>query len=76
MNFLYEFFCFTWQARCFFFILCDINFTFLILVSKAIIALPKDENIDFDGYIGTWVLRIYKIYRRYIDEYFYINIDN
>ena len=38
--------------------------------------LNKDENIGFDGYIGTWILRIYRIYRRYIDEYFYINIDN
>ena len=36
----------------------------------------KDENIGFDGYIGTWILRIYRIYRRYIDGYFYINIDN
>ena len=36
----------------------------------------KDENIGFDGYIGTWILRIYRIYRRYIDGYFYINIGN
>ena len=35
----------------------------------------KDENIGFDGYIGTWILRIYRIYRRYIDGYFYMNID-
>ena len=35
-------------------------------------AVSKDENIGFDEYIGTWILRIY---RRYIDEYFYINID-
>ena len=32
----------------------------------------KDENIGFDGYIGTWILRIY---RRYIGGYFYMNID-
>ena len=32
----------------------------------------KDGNIGFDGYIGTWILRIY---RRYIGEYFYMNID-
>ena len=36
-------------------------------------AESKDENIGFDGYISTWILRIY---RRYIDGYFYINIDN
>ena len=35
--------------------------------------VTKDENIGFDGYIGTWILRIY---RRYIDGYFYINIGN
>ena len=29
----------------------------------------KDGNISFDGYIGTWILRIY------IGEYFYMNID-
>ena len=27
---------------------------------------PKDENIGFDGYISTWILPIYRIYRRYI----------
>ena len=32
----------------------------------------KDGNIGFDGYIGTWILRIY---RRYMDGYFYMNID-
>ena len=37
---------------------------------------PKVVNIGFDGYIGTWVLRIYRIYRRYIGGYFYINIGN
>ena len=35
----------------------------------------KDGNIGFDGYIGTWILRIYRIYRRYIGVYFYMNID-
>ena len=40
-----------------------------------ILALIKDENIGFDGYIGTLILRIYPIYRRYIDRYFYMNID-
>ena len=30
------------------------------------------KNIGFDGYIDTWILRIY---RRYIGEYFYMNID-
>ena len=35
----------------------------------------KDENISFDGYIGTWILRIYRIYRKYIGGYFYMNID-
>ena len=32
----------------------------------------KDENISFDEYINTWILRIY---RRYIGGYFYMNID-
>ena len=31
---------------------------------------PKVKNIGFDGYIGTWILRIYRIYRRYIGGYF------
>ena len=35
----------------------------------------KDENIGFNGYIGNWILRIYRIYRRYIGGYFYMNID-
>ena len=39
------------------------------------LVLCNDENIGFDGYIGTWILRIYRIYLRYIGEYFYINID-
>ena len=37
--------------------------------------VTKDENIDFDRYIGTWILRIYRIYWRYIGGYFYMNID-
>ena len=32
----------------------------------------KDGNICFDGYIGTWILQIY---RRYIGGYFYMKID-
>ena len=36
------------------------------------VVIVKDENIVFDGYIGAWILRIY---RRYIDGYFYMNID-
>ena len=35
----------------------------------------KVKNIDFDIYIGTWILWIYQIYRRYIGGYFYMNID-
>ena len=34
--------------------------------------MNKDENIDFDGYKGTWILQKY---RRYIGRYFYMNID-
>ena len=34
--------------------------------------LIKDGNISFNGYIDTWILWIY---RRYIDEYFYMNIN-
>ena len=37
--------------------------------------LDKDENIGFDVYIGTCILRIYRIYQRYIDGYFYMNFD-
>ena len=29
-----------------------------------------EENIGNHGYIGTSILRIYRIYRRYIDGYF------
>ena len=35
----------------------------------------KGENIGFNGYIGTWILRIYRIYWRYIGGYFYMNIN-
>ena len=35
----------------------------------------KDKNIGFDGYIGTWILRIYRRYQRYISGYFYMNIN-
>ena len=35
----------------------------------------KVENIGFDGYIGTCILWIYRIYRRYIGGYFFMNID-
>ena len=38
-------------------------------------SITKDENIGFGGYIGNWILRIYRIYRRYIGGYFYMNID-
>ena len=31
----------------------------------------KDKNISFDGYIGTWILRIY---RRYIGGYIFFLI--
>ena len=30
----------------------------------------KDENIDNYGYIGISILRIYRIYRKYIGGYF------
>ena len=33
----------------------------------------KDGNIGVDKYIGTWILRIYRIYKRYICGYFYMN---
>ena len=35
----------------------------------------KVGNIGFDGYIGTYILWIYRIYRRYIGGYFFMNID-
>ena len=50
-----------------------------VLIKKFITELEvvptKDENIGFDGYIGNWILRIYRIYQRYIGGYFYMNID-
>ena len=33
----------------------------------------KVKNIGFDGYIDTWILRIYQ---KYIGGYFYMNIDS
>ena len=30
------------------------------------VVLIKDGNIGLDGYIGTWILRIYRIYQIYI----------
>ena len=38
-------------------------------------ASNKDGNIGFDAYINTWILWIYRIYRRYIGRYFYMNIN-
>ena len=40
-----------------------------------IIVITKVGNIGFDGYIGTCILWIYRIYRRYIGGYFFMNID-
>ena len=40
-------------------------------MSEDPIAETKDGNIGFDGYIGTWISRIYRIYR----WIFYMNID-
>ena len=37
--------------------------------------VSKVGNICFDGYIGTCILWIYRIYRRYIGGYFFMNID-
>ena len=42
-----------------------------ILNNLNILVMIKDKNIDFNEYIGTWILWIY---RKYIDGYFYINI--
>ena len=47
---------------------------FLTLYKYGLLS-TKVRNIGFDGYIGTWILRIYWIYRRYIGRYFYMNID-
>ena len=51
------------------------NKTFVNLYTHTYLVVNKDENIGFDGYIGNWILRIYRIYRRYIGGYFYMNID-
>ena len=45
----------------------------IIRIRTVRIIKGKVVNIGFNGYIGTWVLRIY---RRYIGGYFYINIRN
>ena len=37
--------------------------------------VSKVGNIGFDGYIGTCILWIYRIYRRYIGGYFFMKID-
>ena len=48
-----------------------------ISIFKTLI-IPKDENIGFDGYIGTWILLIYisdiaEIYQWiFLHEYRYI----
>ena len=44
-------------------------------MTKVVSLIASVKNIGFDGYISTWILRIYWIYRRYIGEYFYMNID-
>ena len=54
----------------------SVNYKSLLLSGVVVHSVAsKDKNIGFDGYIGTWILRIYRIYRRYIGGYFYINID-
>ena len=37
---------------------------------KLCFVTTKEENIGNHGYIGTSILRIYRIYRRYIGGYF------
>ena len=54
----------------------SIFFSLHVTLIKVFIVILKVVNIGFDGYIGTWILRIYRIYRRYIGGYFYINIGN
>ena len=46
-----------------------------IVMLQQLVVLCKVENIGFDGYIGTYILWIYQIYRRYIGGYFFMNID-
>ena len=48
----------------------------MLLPRMKISILTDISVLGFYGYIGTWILRIYRIYRRYIDGYFYINIGN
>ena len=43
-------------------------FFFMDLYNQSVIVI-KDENIGNHGYIGTSILRIYRIYRRYIGGY-------
>ena len=49
--------------------------SFLIKSYNKTVDKCKVENIGFDGYIGTCILWIYRIYRRYIGGYFFMNID-
>ena len=35
--------------------------------------VSKNKNISNDGYISTSILRVYRIYQRYIDGYFDTN---
>ena len=37
---------------------------------KKWVVVSKDKNIGNHGYIGSSILRIYRIYQRYINEYF------
>ena len=37
---------------------------------KKWVVVSKDKNIDNHGYIGNSILQIYRIYQRYINEYF------
>ena len=46
-----------------------------IPISRRYVLLSKVGNIGFDGYVGTCILWIYRIYRRYIGGYFFMNID-
>ena len=44
-------------------------------LDRSYVDMIKVGNIGFDGYIGTCILWIYQIYRRYIGGYFFMNID-
>ena len=49
---------------------------FEMLIAGCLMSVStKVGNIGFDGYIGTCILWIYRIYRRYIGVYFFMNID-